>query len=233
MSFYKYGELYDALQASGRHYPEYELIELFLTLHGARPACLLTLKTLELVTTFRTLLAEKSIPFIEYPYKPNYIVISPYSKRELIMQTLPIIRAAVFEIKDGKQILVGSDEDIAAFHTATGRLIGYMRPMNILEVTGGKSAYLQVEIDGTPIAGIMPQRVADATDEEIRAYFKPKMDLLEDLHKNPDKYFMPFKISKPELIIKAEPVRNAVGSARHKRFTRTQRSKKSRRYIKK
>jgi len=217
-SFFKYGTLYDCLLTSGKTYPEYDIIEIFLTLHGVRPACLLTLPK-SCVEIFVAVFSEKDIGFIKYPLNPpretfvNYLIIGPSANRTLLSATMPIIRSG-FEKNSRSE-----------FDIATGRLLGYLLPTDVTRIHGGRAAGISIEVDGTPIKGIMPQRVGDATDAEIHAYFKPKIDLLQDLYTNPGKYYLPFKVTKPpEIFINDVPVRGG-GTRRRKRSRRARTTK--------
>jgi hypothetical protein len=217
-SFFKYGTLYDCLLISGKTYPEYDIIEIFLTLNGVRPACLLSIPK-SCVEIFGGVFSEKDIGFVKYPFNSpretfvNYLIIGPSANFTLLSATMPIIRSG-FERNSRNE-----------FDIATGCLLGYLFPTDVTKIRGGRAAGISVEIDGTPIKGIMPQRVGDATDVEIHAYFKPKMDLLEDLYVNPSKYHMPFKLTKPpEIFINDVPLRG--GATRRRRRTRRARTTK-------
>lgn len=195
--FYKYGTLYSALVANGDRSIEYVMINTFLTLEGARPACIVRLSD-ESYAVFKQVFDEKSIGIVLYNdlsyinssiKHKNYLIISPFTHYSLIGNTLPIIRRGV------------SDKN---YHIATGKLLGYMKPMNIKSARGGRGAQINVELDGEKLEGIIPQRVGDATDEEILEYYKKPLGLLEDAYKNPSKYdYFPLKfLSPPVLVIK-------------------------------
>ena len=195
--FYKYGTLHSALVVNGDKSIEYIMINTFLTLEGARPACIVRL-TDESYAVFKEVFDEKHLGIAPYndlskingsiKYK-NYLIFSPFTHYSLIGDLLKIIRRGA------------SDKN---YHIATGKLLGYMKPMNILSARGGRGASINVELNGEKIQGIMPQRVADATDEEILEYYKNPLGLLEDAYKNPSKYdYFPLKFTAPpELVIR-------------------------------
>ena len=219
--FYKYGELYSALVVNDERKIEYTMVNTFLTLEGARPACIVGLSDAS-YATFKSVISGGSYGIIPYPYPlkknaadktKNYVIIGPSAKSSLLSSTIPIVRAGL--------INSSTNSEVTAFHEATGKLLGYLKPMNITKASGGKNAYIITYLNDEKLNGIMPQRVGIITDEEIRDYYKKPLDLLMDAYKNPAKYdYFPFKFTgPPELVIK-------VPSAGGRRRTRRRRANK-------
>lgn len=194
--FKKYKEFYDILLKNQNieiYNTKYTLFNVFLTLMGVRPACLISLSDISFAE-FSDLLSESKSGIL-VPYKfgrthTNYILMGPSMDMHVYENARPILNNPY--------------ENLSKFHTVTGKIIGYLKPMNIFKETGGRLAGINVNVDDDEIVhSIMPQRVGDATDEEIKAYYKPVMDLLTDLYLHPYKYNFPLHINElPKLIIK-------------------------------
>jgi hypothetical protein len=199
-----YTNLFDVL-SPGEKNIHYTLLNTFLTLEGARPACLVHLSK-DVYETFKSIVGR---PLIPYPYGEgdNYILIGPAAKPPVLERTLPIIRSGLY--------VDSSNDKKAQFHIATGTILGYFNPINILEARSGKSAIVNVYIDGKE-QGIMAQRVGDASDDEIQAYYKPVLDALTDLYESKKPFPLSFS-SPPTLRIWSVAPPTAKTRRRHRR----------------
>jgi hypothetical protein len=188
MSFRKftnYNKLFSILYEAAESNKEYILVNIFLTLEGARPSCLIVLKK-ESFEKIKEIFDDYGIDMFNYRLN-SYLVINPKTPVSLISSSLNYIKL-------GKM-----NEN---YHSATGKLLGYMKPMDILKARGGKKASITTHIDDNILAGLVPQRIGDASEEETLAYYKPVLRLLNNAFENPSEYsYFPYKFTGPPKVV--------------------------------
>lgn len=184
MPFYRYGEVYGILERNSERNINYTILNIFLTLEGFRTACMIGISETS-YNDLKRIFDIANVHIIHY-VRNQYIIIGQKTRISLLSNTLPIIR---------------EDKRNATFHKAMGELLGYMRPMNIMTSRGGRGASISVEIDGVPLRGIMPQRIGDATNAEVEAYYRPVVEFLTKVHERPGDYLFPMRITaRPEIV---------------------------------
>jgi len=197
MSFTKYGTIFkillDNMEYDATTYSfviTYNMLNLFLTLEGLRPSCMILYINDKTYNALRDFFIKNGIPIIKYT-NGVYIVLNPNIDKKLVLNTISIIQ----------------NKKNPQHHNAIGKILGYLQPINIRSVRRKKNAFIKVytecpECNNDGSVSMLPQRVDTATNIEIHEYYKPYMDILTKLYENPADFYFPIRLTqKPELEI--------------------------------
>ena len=194
-------ELYEKLYVHSIRSQLYNYCNILLVIHQIRKACIVTIKP-EMFESVREILKNYRVIIKEY-IKPGVYIISWISE--------------VYDPIIGKILKLNKKNN--DFNIKTGEILQYLTPINIKHVNGGdKHCLLLVDIyllkstltndkspppinlkeDRTFTISLMPQRVLNKTDDEIKEYYTPAFNFFKNNMNN----FEKFIITNVEIIIK-------------------------------